>query len=88
MLLPDFKDHENCMQCYPSLYYTMYLQTLLFAVQRNIFISLLLFLFSDASGNEYILLVEIPVERLIFTCNIQKNNPRSLQLKKYCYLQE
>ena len=66
----------------------MYLQTLLFAVQRNIFISLLLFLFSDASGNEYILLVEIPVERLIFTCNIQKNNPRSLQLKKYCYLQE
>ena len=66
----------------------MYLQTLLFAVQRNIFISLLLFLFSDAAGNEYILLVEIPVERLIFTCNIQKNNPRSLQLKKYRYLQE
>ena len=66
----------------------MYLKTLLYVVQRNVFISLLLFLFSDAAGNEYILLVEIPVERLIFTCNIQKNNPRSLQLKKYCYFQE
>ena len=28
------------MQCHPSLYYVMYLGTLLFAVQRNIFISL------------------------------------------------
>ena len=72
MVLPDFKDHENCMQCYPSLYYTMYLRTLLFVVQRNVFISLLWFKFSDAAGNEYILLFEIPVQRLIFTCNIKK----------------
>ena len=40
------------MQCYVSLYYTMYLGTLLFVVQRNVFISLLWFLFSDAAGNE------------------------------------
>ena len=50
----------------------MYLRTLLFVVQRNVFISLLWFKFSDAAGNEYILLFEIPVERLIFTCNIKK----------------
>ena len=33
------------MQCHPSLYYVMYLGTLLFAVQFNVFISLLWFLF-------------------------------------------
>ena len=31
------------MQCYPSLYYVMYLGTLLFAVQLSVFISLWLF---------------------------------------------
>ena len=33
------------MQCHPSLYYVMYLGTLSFAVQFNVFISLLWFLF-------------------------------------------
>ena len=47
------------MQCHLSLYYGMYLGTLLFAVQLNVFISLLWFLFivyylffSDATYNE------------------------------------
>ena len=39
--------------------------------------------FSDAADNEHSYLVEIPVERSIFECNIQKSVPRSLQLKKY-----
>ena len=34
------------MQCHPSLYYVIYIGTLLFAVQRNAFISLLWFLLS------------------------------------------
>ena len=33
------------MQCHPSLYYVMYLGTLSFAVQFNVFISLGWFLF-------------------------------------------
>ena len=33
------------MQCHPSLYYAMYLGTVLFAVQFDVFISLLGFLF-------------------------------------------
>ena len=42
------------MQCHPSLYYVMYLGTLLFAVQFNVFISLLFTIFfSDAAYNEY-----------------------------------
>ena len=84
MGIPDFKDHENCnaMQCHPSLYYVIYLVTLLFAVQRNVLISLLWFLFSGAASNEHSQLVEIPVERSSFKCNIQKSVPRSLQLKK------
>ena len=52
------------MQCYSSLYYVMYLRTLLFTVQRNVFISFLWFLFSDAAGTEHSYLVEIPVECL------------------------
>ena len=32
------------MQCHPLLYYIMYLETVLFVVQRNVFISLLWFL--------------------------------------------
>ena len=34
------------IQCHPSLYYVMYLGTLLFVVQRNVFISLSQFLLS------------------------------------------
>ena len=37
--------------------------------------------FSNAADNEHSKLVEIPVERSIFECNIQKSVPRSLQLK-------
>ena len=89
------------MQCHPSLYYVMYLGTLLFAVQFNVFISLLWFLFvyylvlwflfivfSNAADNEHSKLVEIPVERSIFECNIQKSIPLSFLYKKHCYLQE
>ena len=71
------------MQCYPSLCYVEYLGTLLFAVQHNVFISLLWFLFSDAEGSEHSYLVEIPVECSTFKCYIQKSVPRSLRLKKY-----
>ena len=45
MLLHDFIVSWDAMQCHPSLYYVMYLGTLLFAVQFNVFISLLWFLF-------------------------------------------
>ena len=81
MWLSDFKDYENCNAM--SLYYVMYLGTLLFAVQSNGFISLLWFLFSDSAGHEHSQLVEIPVECSTFQCNIQKSVPRSVQLKKY-----
>ena len=33
------------MRCHPSLYYVMHLGTLLFALQLNVFISLVWFLF-------------------------------------------
>ena len=60
------------MQCQPSLYYVMYLGTLLFAVQFNVFISLLWFLFivfslflvMHPAYSEHSYLVEIVVERL------------------------
>ena len=39
------------------------------------------FFFSNAANNEHSKLVEIPVERSIFECNIQKSIPLSLQLK-------
>ena len=45
------------------------------------FIYCLLSFFSDAADNQYRHLVEIPVERSIFECNIQKGIPRSLQLQ-------
>ena len=40
-----------------------------------------IYLFSDTADNEHSYLVEIPVERSIFECNIQESVPRSLQLK-------
>ena len=58
------------IQCHPSLYYVKHFGTILFAVQRNVFISLLWFLFRDAAGNKHSWLVEIPVERSTFKCNI------------------
>ena len=75
------------MQYYPSLYYVMYIGTLLFAVQCNVFMSLLWFLFIDAARKEHSQLVHIRVERSAFKNNIQKSIPKSLQLKK-CYIQE
>ena len=77
------------MQCHPSLYYAMYLGTFLFVVQFNVFISLLWFLFSDAAGNERSQVVEIPVERSVFECNIQKKCTKIITIKKIlCCLQE
>ena len=46
-----------------------------------VFIYCVLSFFSDAADNEHSYLVEIPVERSIFECNIQKSVPRLLQLK-------
>ena len=46
-----------------------------------VFIYCVLSFFSDAADNEHSYLVEIPVERSIFECNIQKSVLRSLQLK-------
>ena len=67
----------------------MYFRRLLFAVQFNVFSSMfvmvfiycLLSFFSDTADNEHSYLVEIPVERSMFECNIQKIVSRSLQLK-------
>ena len=42
-----------------------------------VFIYCVLSFFSDAADNEHSYLVEIPVERSIFECNIQKSVPRS-----------
>ena len=44
-----------------------------------VFIYCLLSFFSDAEDSEHSYLVEIPVKRSIFVCNIQKSIPRSLQ---------
>ena len=54
------------MQCRLLLFYVMYLVTILFALQHNLFISLLWFSFSDAAGNEHSYLVEIPVVKKAF----------------------
>ena len=59
------------------MYYVMYLGKLLVTVQFNVFVSLLWFLFftiffSDTADNKHSQLVEIPVERSSFECNIQK----------------
>ena len=72
MVLPDFKDHENhnAMLFFNVLCHVPWNTS--FAVQRNIFIRLLWFLFRDAAGSEHCLLVEIPVKRSTFKCNIQK----------------
>ena len=64
------------MQCHPSLYYVMYLEILLFAVQLSVLISLFTIFFSVAAYSEQSLRVEIVVERSIFESNIQKSVPR------------
>ena len=77
------------MQCHSLLYYVMYLGTLLFAVQFNVFIKLLWFFFNiffrDAADNEHSYLVEIPVEHSILERNTQKSDPRSLQLQNIIF---
>ena len=40
------------MQCHPSLYYVMYLEILLFAVQLSVLISLFTIFFSVAAYSE------------------------------------
>ena len=62
------------MQCRLLLFYVMYLVTILFALQHNLFISLLWFSFSDAAGNE-----QLPCRN----SSSQKSVPKSLQLKKH-----
>ena len=39
--------------------------------------------FSDAADNKHSYLVEIPVERSIFECNIQKKRSKIIEIKKY-----
>ena len=46
-----------------------------------VFIYCVLSFFSDAADNEHSYLVEIPIKRSIFECNIQKTVTRSLQLQ-------
>ena len=60
------------------VYYVFFYCLLSFAM---VFIYCLLSFFSDGTDNEDSNLVEIPVKRSIFKCNIQKTVPRSLQLK-------
>ena len=57
--------------------------TVLRHVPWNTFVMVFIvyYLFSDVTDNEHSYLVEIPVERSFFECNIQKSVPRSLQLK-------
>ena len=50
-----------------------------------VFIYCLLSFCSDATDNEHSYLVEIPVERSIFECNIQKSVTRSLHLKNVIF---
>ena len=42
--------------------------------------------FSNVADNQHCYLIEIIVERSIFECNIEKNVPRSLQLKNVCVI--
>ena len=46
-----------------------------------VFIYCLLSPFSNAADKKHSYLVEIPLERSIFECNIQKSVPGSLQLQ-------
>ena len=85
------------MQWHPSLYYVMYLGTLLFAVQFNVFISLLWFLFIVYYLVLWFLFIVYylflvmqqitnTVERSIFECNIQKKRSKIITIKKYCVI--
>ena len=80
------------MQCHPSLYYVMYLGTLLFVVQFNVFISLLWFylLFTILCYGFYLLFTiffsdaaDNEHSQLVEIPVERSNVPRSLQLKKY-----
>ena len=62
------------MQCHPSLYYVMYLGTLLFVVQFNVFISFIIYCLLT-----FLVMQHIP-NRVTFERNIQKSVPRALQL--------
>ena len=58
---------------------------LLFTILCYGFYLLFTISFSDAADNEHSYLVEIPVERSIFECDIKKKCPRSLQLKNVIF---
>ena len=77
---------RTAVQYHPSLYYVTYLGTLLFAVQLNVFTSLLWLLFIVCylflvmqQDTEHSQLVEILVECSTFECNNQK----IIAIKKY-----
>ena len=56
------------MQCHPSLYYIMYLETLLFVVQCNVFISLLWFLLSLLNCVPYLPTCQRALRAYVLTC--------------------
>ena len=68
----------SAVQCFHQ-FVMVFIYCLLSCVMVSIYC--LLSFFSDAADNEHSQLVEIPVERSIFECNIQKSIPLSLQLK-------
>ena len=53
MVLPDFKDNENCNAMSFFTVLRHFPRNTLFAMQCNAFISLLWFLFSEAAGNQH-----------------------------------
>ena len=68
----------SAVQCFHQ-FVMVFIYCLLSCVMVSIYC--LLSFFSDAADNEHSQLVEIPVERSIFQCNILKSVSRSLQLK-------
>ena len=56
------------MQCHPSLYYIMYLETLLFVVQCNVLISLLWFLLSLLNCVPYLPTCQRAFRVYVLTC--------------------
>ena len=82
--------HENCnaMSSFTVLRHVPWNTFICSAVQCfhqfvMVFIYCLLSFFSDAADNEHSQLVEIPVERSIFECNIQKKRSKIITIKKY-----
>ena len=85
-LISNYHDNYNVMSSFTALHHVPQKTFICSAAQyfyQFVIVICLLCFFSDAPDNERSQLVEIPIERSIFECNIQKTIPRSLQLKKY-----